>query len=242
MIIVPAHDANGQRSYALAAGTSLLAMALVALFSYGYVHGSIVEQGDAVATYGNLVSLGERFKAGIVGWIVILVSDIVAAWALYRFFKPIHSALSLLCAWLRLVYAAILGIAIADLVWAMLLAGGSSHAASLGAELSRALAMLALDAFDAVWSIGLIVFGGHLLLVGLLALRSPGIPRAFGWLLLLGGAGYIAVHLNRAFWPEAERLASLLDYAFIVPMTAGELGFGLWLLMRGGANPARGQA
>ena len=45
-----------QRKSALAAGTSLLIMALAAFFSYGFVHGSLVVQGDASATFNNIMS------------------------------------------------------------------------------------------------------------------------------------------------------------------------------------------
>lgn len=51
-----------QRKSALAAGTSLIIMALVAFFSYGFVHGSLVVQDDASATFNNIMSSNMLFN------------------------------------------------------------------------------------------------------------------------------------------------------------------------------------
>jgi hypothetical protein len=106
-----------QRKFALFAGTSLLIMAFAAFFSYSFVHGNHVVQGDANATLHNIQTSSSLFKAEIFGWIIIFITDIIASWALYFFLKPIHASLSLLAACLRLVYTAILGIAIFNLTF-----------------------------------------------------------------------------------------------------------------------------
>jgi hypothetical protein len=106
-----------QRKFALFAGTSLLIMAFAAFFSYSFVHGNLVVQGDANATLHNIQTSSSLFKAEIFGWIIIFITDIIASWALYFFLKPIHASLSLLAACLRLMYTAILGIAIFNLTF-----------------------------------------------------------------------------------------------------------------------------
>ncbi|MFC0214993.1 DUF4386 domain-containing protein [Paenibacillus chartarius] len=230
-----------EKTAARTAGLALILMTLAASFSYGYVHGSLVVPGEAQATLQRLTASSMLFRAEIFGWLLILILDIVVAWAFYLFLKPIHHGLSLLAAWLRLSYASILGIAIMCLIMVSLLTNGSSAAASLfaaGRQLPG-LAMLFLKAFESVWSVGLIVFGGHLLLVGCLALRSPAIPRIIGILLLAAGAGYVAVHLGRAFAPEYAALVTMLEYGFMLPMIAGELGFALWLLFKPSLNSAK---
>lgn len=52
-----------QRKSALIAGTSLIIMALAAFFSYGFVHRSLVVQGDASATFHKIKSSTMLFKA-----------------------------------------------------------------------------------------------------------------------------------------------------------------------------------
>ena len=53
-------------------------------------------------------------------------------------------------------------------------------------------ALRAVDAYDTIWHVGLILFGVHLLLIGLLAYRSGFMPKIFGILLVIAGLGYLA--------------------------------------------------
>lgn len=223
-----------QRTSALTAGTALVIMALAALFSFGYAHGSLVVQGDPATTYQQIVSSQALFKAEIFGWIVILISDIAAAWGIYVFLKPVHRNLSLLGAWLRLMYTAILAIALSCLIFVTILAHGGGYSPLFEGDDLQALAMLFLDAFDAIWSVGLIVFGGHLFIAGYLAFKSTGVPKLVSLLLLLASIGYITLHLGYTLMPQYGRFLEIYEYVWIVPMTAGELGFGLWLLLKGG--------
>ncbi|AIQ15197.1 DUF4386 domain-containing protein [Paenibacillus durus] len=228
---------------ARAAGISLILMAAAAALSYGYVHRSLVTEGDPGATFGSLTAAPLLFRAEILAWTLIMVCDIVAAWGLYKVLKPVQPGLSLLGAWLRLSYTAVLGAAVSSLVVVSLLTGSSTGAfSSFTANQLEIETMLFLRAFAAVWSVGLIIFGGHLLIVGVLALRTGNVPKIISVLLLLAGAGYIVIHVCRTLWPEAEGLVKGLEWVFMLPMTAGELGFGIWLLFRAPSPRIRGEA
>ncbi|MGG0274922.1 DUF4386 domain-containing protein [Bacillus rhizoplanae] len=226
-------ERSDQRKSALTAGTSLIIMTLVSFFSYGFVHAILVVKGDASATFHNIMASNILFKAEIFGWIIILISDIVVAWAFYIFLKPIHKNLSLLGAWLRLTYATILGIAILNLIFALLLTKNKDYLSLFTTDQLQAQMMLFLDAFESIWSIGLIIFGGHLMIVGYLAFKSDSIPKVISILLLLASIGYIIIHLCNTFLPEYDEVISILNFVFTVPMIVGELGFGIWLLLRG---------
>ncbi|MFD0712083.1 DUF4386 domain-containing protein [Paenibacillus sp. GCM10027626] len=159
-----------QRTSALIAGISLIVMAIAAFFSYGFIHESLVVQGDAAATFHNISSSSHLFTAEIFSWLIIVIADILVSWALYLFLQPIHKSLSLLGAWLRLVYTAILAIAILNLLFVLLLVKPSFDLSSFTIEQIQALMMLFLRAFESIWSIGLVIFGGHLM-------ASPGLFR-----------------------------------------------------------------
>ncbi|WP_309119621.1 DUF4386 domain-containing protein [Paenibacillus sp.] len=225
---------SGLRASALVAGISLLGMTIAAGFSYGYVHGNLVVPGDAGATYENIASSAPLFAAALFGWFVVLMLDIAVAWAFYVFLKPIRPRLALLGAWLRLMYAAILSVAIACLFVTSLLANGAVEPSAFPPEQLHALTNLSLEAFESIWSMGLIVFGAHLWVTGWLAYRSDRIPKLWSVLLLLASVGYAFVHFGNAFLPSLDRIVAVVEAAFMVPMIAGELGFGLWLLFKGG--------
>jgi len=220
-----------QRKPALIAGISLIIMTLASFFSYGYVHACLVVQGDASATFQNIQSSHPLFQAEIFGWVVILICDIVVAWAFYIVMKPAHEKLSLLAAWFRLIYSAILGIAISNLLFMSIL---TRTAPSLVSEQLSSQGMLFLSAFESIWSIGLITFGIHLAVVGYVALRFTRSPKIISILLMIAGVGYILLHTCNVFLPQYEGMITLLKYIFTVPMIVGELGFGLWLLFKGG--------
>lgn len=226
-------EQSDQRLSALTAGISLIIMALAAFFSYGYAHGSLVVQGDPTATLDNIMSSEMLFKAEIFGWLIILVCDIVVAWAFYIYLKPIHKHISLLGTFFRLIYAAILGVALLNLIFVMHLTDNPYYLSAFKMDHLQANAMLFLKAFDTIWSIGLVIFGGHLLIVGYLALKSGSVPKIISILILLASIGYMVIHLGSALLPQYDKILTILDYVFIVPMTAGELGFGLWLLFKG---------
>jgi len=222
-----------QRKSALIGGTFILIMALVSFFSYGFVHGKLVVLDDATTTFNNLMSSKNLFKAEIFGWLIILISDILVTWAFYIFLKPIDKSLSLLGAFLRLTYAGILGIAILNLLFVVLLTNNTDYLSLLNMEQLKAQVMLFLDAFELIWSIGLIIFGGHLMIVGFLVFKSDIIPKFISILLLLASVGYIVVNLFKTFLPQFDRGIFILNIVFSIPMIAGELGFGIWLLIKG---------
>ncbi|HDX9650589.1 DUF4386 domain-containing protein [Bacillus wiedmannii] len=218
-----------ERKYALFAGASLLVMAFTAFFSYGFVHGNLVVQEDASITFHNIQTSNSLFKAEIFGWIIIFITDIVAAWALYFFLKPIHTSLSLLAALLRLMYTAILGIAIFNLILALLLS--KSTIAN-----PETYVMLSLSVFECIWSVGLIIFGLHLFVLGYVAFLSKHIPKCISILLFFASIGYIVIHVMNTLFSQYDIIISIVHTLFQLPMIAGELGFSIWLLIRGGKN------
>ncbi|MDM5186856.1 DUF4386 domain-containing protein [Bacillus sp. DX4.1] len=236
-MVTSVREQSYQRKSALIAGTSLIIMALAAFFSYGFVHGSLVVQGDASATFNNIKSSNMLFKAEIFGWVIILITDIVVAWAFYIFLKPINKSLSLLGAWFRLTYATILGIAILNLIFVLLLSKSTDYLSLFKIDQLQAHMMLFLEAFESIWSIGLIIFGGHLMIVGYLAFKSDRIPKVISILLLLASIGYIVINLFNTIFSQYDVVISILKIVFNVPMIVGELGFGIWLLFRGGKVP-----
>ncbi|PFA22705.1 MULTISPECIES: DUF4386 domain-containing protein [Bacillus cereus group] len=223
-----------QRKSALIAGTSLLIMALAAFFSYGFAHGSLVVQGDASATFHNIKSSNLLFKAEILGWVIILITDIVVAWAFYVFLKSINKNLSLLGAWFHLTYVTILGIAILNLIFVLFLTQSTDYLSSFKTDQLQAQMLLFLEAFECMWSIGLIIFGGHLMIVGYLVFKSHKIPKIISALLLLASIGYIVINVLNTIFSQYDVLISILEIGFNIPMILGELGFGIWLLFRGG--------
>ena len=227
-----------RRTGALSAGLGIVLMAVVAGFSYGMVLNGLTVPGDAAVTAANLRADASLFRSGIIGWLVILILDIIVAWGLYLFFRATDQPLSLLTAWFRLVYAAVLGTAIALLVMALLVADAGAYLTVFAPEQADALVLLSLSAHDSVYALALVIFGCHLVLLGVLAYRASDTPAVLGFLLILAALGYLLIGPAELLLPAYGEAVALLELGFTLPMIVGELGFGLWLIFRGGRSRA----
>jgi len=153
--------------------------------------------------------------------------------ALYNFLKQVDGSGALPGAWFRLIYCAILGVAILNLVYVLLILSPDNTPAAQSDQLN-AQVLLFITAFNRMWSFGLLVFGLHLLIIGRLVLKSGFIPKILGILLLLATVSYIIVHLLHVFFPQLEHLTVILENILSLPMGLGELVFAVWLLSKGG--------
>jgi hypothetical protein len=221
------------RRAAVIAGITMLIMAGCAAFTVGFINGSLIVKGDSGATVNNIFSSLALFRSGIFGWLVILVSDIIVSWALYIFLKQVDNNLALLAAWFRLIYCSILGASIMNLVYVLLILSGGNTSVVQTNQLNAQI-MLLIDAFNKMWSLGLILFGLHLLIVGTIVLKSGFIPKILGILLLIAALSYVTVHLLHLFSLQFEPTTLVLENILSLPMALGELAFGIWLLLRGG--------
>jgi hypothetical protein len=209
------------RTAAIVAGLGLLLMAILAPIVEFNVFQSLVVQGDAKTTADNILASVGTFRIGIVSFLIVAILDIVVAWALYIFLKPVNQSLSLLAAWFRVVYSAILVVALVNLLGVLQLLTGAGYS---GLETAPQV-MLSLGAFRSGWDAGLVIFGLHLVVLGFLAFKSGYIPKWLGILLVIAGLGYMVDSLGKFLLPGYDVTISL--YTFI-----GEPLFMLWLFWK----------
>ena len=173
------------------AGIGYLIIFVLGIFANFFIFGGLLVHGNAAATANNIMANGLLFRGGMVSWLIVLVCDIVIAWALYIFLKPVSKSLSLLAAWFRLVYATIFGITQLNLLFVLLLLNGTDYLAVFDTNQLQALAMLFLNGHNLGFLIGLVFFGVHLLLISYLIFKSNYIPKILAILLLLSSLGYL---------------------------------------------------
>jgi len=220
------------RSAARIAGVGLLLMAAIAVLGTVGTQSPIVV-GDAAQTADNVLNGEFLFRAGVAGWLVIAILDVVVALALYVVFRPVNRSLSMLAAWFRLVYAAIFVASIANLLLAVQLLVDEAYTVLETAQLN-AQAMLALDAFKNGWALGLVLFGISLGLLGYLIYVSGFAPKLLGILLLIASVSYVVANLGKVMLPE---YGATLDAVSAGPAAIGELALAAWLLVRAGRLP-----
>ena len=220
------------RRAARIAGIGYLTIFVLAIFANFFVVEALVESGDAAATAANIADSEGMFRAGLVAFTVVFVLDVVIAWALFVLFRGTNRDLSLLAAWFRLTYTVLLGVGLVFFFVALRVITGSGFEGAA----SDAQVLLAIEAFEFAWLIGLVCFGAHLILLGRLAARSGEAPRALGWVLAVAGSAYIADTLARAVLSDYASVEGLFLAIVAVPSVIGELWFTVWLLGRAGRS------
>lgn len=224
------------RRAGLIAGAGYLMIFVLAVFANFMVLGGLVEFGDAAATATNIVESEGLFRAGLVAFTVVFVVDVVVAWALYILFRSLSRDLSLLTAWFRLVYTVFLGVALIFFFVALQLLSGAQYLAAFDPGQIEAHVLLAVDAFNYAWLVGLACFGLHLILLGYLVANSGWTSSALGYVLMAAGAAYIIDTLARAVIADYADFESLFLAIVAIPSVVGELWFTVWLLRKGGRH------
>ncbi len=220
------------RHAALTSGISILVMTVAAVFATDVSIGSLLVPDDASATLINIKSSGMLFRLGVLSWLVILITDILAAWGLYIFLVPVNKSISLLAGWFRLIYAAMLGAAIFNLINVLLLLNSGEQLNAAGFEQLPAQVVFYVNSFYSTWSFALIIFGFHILFIGYLIYRSDYVPKIFGIILMFAFIGYLSVNIFKLLIPQFESFISIVEYIFILPML-GEVALGVWLVWKG---------
>ncbi len=227
-----------QRTVAITAGIAFFLMTVAALFAYGFALGHLIAPGDATATVNQIIAAPMLLRLTVCSFLIMLLCDVVVAWALYLFLKPVNEHLALLMAWLRLIYAALLGSALFNLVKVLLLVSDADCLTLFIGEQLQAQAFLFLKAFMMEWSVGLIVFGVHLFLLAYLVLKAGCIPKILGGLLIIGAFCYVTTNFANLLWADYEHYKATLELLLSLPMALGELSFAVWLLFKGGKAAA----
>lgn len=212
-----------EKTAGLVAGTALIVMAIAAGFSYGFVQNQLVD-ASAEVTRQNLVENKSLFLAGVAGWIVIFITDLIVAGALYLFFRNSMKRISLVTAILRIMYTLVLGVAILQLVAIVPALTNADAATAISAHFAS---------FEKIWSAGLFIFGFHLLGLGFLSVKSQHIPAFFGYLLYIAGAGYVLVHAATQFALLSQPVIDSAERILALPMALGEILLAFWLIYNG---------
>jgi hypothetical protein len=221
-----------QRKAALTAGIAIVIMTIAAVISNDLSIVKLVVSDDALETWRNITESKMLFRIGVFSWLIVLIADVFAAWGLYLFFKPVNKKLSLLMAWFRLVYVAILGASLMNLIYVLPMINGADNFSSFGIAQLQEQTLFYINAFYDFWAFGLIVFGLHILLLGCLVIKSEFRLKILGILLILAFFGYIIINGSKLLFPQYEDIMYYVGMIFFIPMIS-EVALGIWLLFIG---------
>jgi hypothetical protein len=191
-----------ERRLALVAGLALLLMSVLAAVAILGTVTPIVESDDVAA---EISDAGSRFDLAVGALVVIALLDLVVAWALWRLLAAVDGRLSALTGAARAAYAVIYLVAIG------FLATGEPEN---------------VEKYEDIWNAGLLLFGVHLALLGVLCWRSGFVPRVIGALVVVAGFGYLVDSVGVLVSHSYD--AELAAFLFV-----GEVALMVWLLWWG---------
>ena len=203
-------------------GLFYLGVAITGIGFYVVLLPQIFAAGDPKATLDNLVTHESLARTMVAGELLMVLAQTLAGAWFFRLFRSVDSFAAAGIAVFALVNA------IVGLVSAALLATAVQVAGDPFGDAAATVQVLFL-ASDQMWGVGALFFGLWLIPMGWCVLRSGWMPRALGWILVVGGIAYVLSAFVRYLAPGAPVFAEALAY----PATVGEFWIVGYLLIRG---------
>jgi len=220
-----------ERSAAIVVGIGILISFIGAVYSIGYVFGTLIVAGDVAATAKNIMNSEMLFRSAIAGILFVIIGDIIRAWAFNVILKKINKSISLLATWFMLIHDAIFGATLIVLLLILQALSGADYLTAFGNDQIPALVQFLFKAFDYGFNFGLFFFSFHLGLLGYLVLKSDYIPKIFGILLIIAFFGYFMDSFTNIVYPD---YAEIVNQIFMLPNLVGEVAFCVWVFLKVG--------
>ena len=195
---------------------------MTAVFGHFIIPGQIFNANDAGATLRNLTEREALARLGVAMELgTVTFGALLALW-FYRLFRSVDAFMAGAVAVFGMVNA------VAQLASAAFLATALDVAVSPSPGGFAATAQLMYIVSGNLWGVAEVFFGLWLIPMGLLVLRSGWMPRLMGWLLIMGGVGYVLRAFILYLAPDAATISSVL----ILP-TFSEFWMAGYLLFKG---------
>ena len=214
------------RKIAVITGIGLLIMAVLAPIVHMNIFPSIIITGDAQTTAINLKDSLFFFRIGILFFLIVAILDIIVAWGLYILVKPANKNISLLAAWFRILYAAILVVSLNNLLNIFQFTDNSIFLNVFDQNQANTQILYLFNSFQSLWDFSMILFSIHLLILGALMLMAKYIPKFLSILLIIAGIGYLIDGVGNILF---------VNYNFQIAMFTfiGEVIMIFWLFWKG---------
>ncbi|MEV4626486.1 DUF4386 domain-containing protein [Micromonospora sp. NPDC049523] len=207
---------------ARATGLLYLGLAVTGALGFLTIRPRLFVADDPSATLAHLVEHESLARIGIVLELLIVLSQTLTAIWFYRLFRTVNPVAAGSIAAFGLVNA------IAVLGSAALLATATQVAVAPFGD-AATTAQLAYVISGNLWTVGGLFFGLWLIPMGMCVHRSGFMPRLLGWILIVGGVGYVLSAFVGYLAPDA----GVVTDALVVPATVGEFWMIGYLLVRG---------
>jgi F0F1-type ATP synthase membrane subunit c/vacuolar-type H+-ATPase subunit K len=224
---------NQGKAYSKMAGLIYLIIAVVGGFSIGYMPSVIFVEGNASATFQNLIENQALFRWGIAGDIAVILMEILLTVMIYQLFKPYSRTGILVATYSRIAMTIIMGMNLLNYMIPAIIISQPEYMSAFSNEQLNSLTQLFFNVHkygEMAWQV---FFAIHLFTLGYVIQKSGIAPKWLGITMLIGGIGYAGdtfIHLTL----ENSEILSTLFSSLLVLAVIGEIWFAIWLLVKGG--------
>ncbi len=160
------------------------------------------------------------YQKMLLGILIILLGNSAITYSLYFYFKGTQQMTALVSSICRLMYTLVLALASYYLYCNFFIE-----------DLNIAIAHHNYYLFLSTWHFGLVMYGIHLVLMGILLHWNKNTPKLLPAIMFVIGCIYVVLYSAKLILSETET-ASILSASIAISMVIGEIIFALWLLIK----------
>lgn len=212
---------------ARATGAWYLGLAVTGMLGFLALRPQLIDSNDPTVTLANLIEHSGEAHLLVMLEMAIVVTQALAALYFFKLFRSINATAAFATASFGMVNAVAIMASGAFMATANSIAADSSLAP--GRDAAGAVGLM-YELSTSSWGMGNLFFGLWLIPMGWVTITAGRFPRTLGWVLVVGGAGYVLSGLVAFGITDApETLVS----ALALPASIGELWMVGYLLIKG---------
>ncbi|MDJ0334041.1 DUF4386 domain-containing protein [Salinibacterium sp. G-O1] len=206
-------------------GVAYLTFLITGLLSQLVIRPQLEVMDDPVATLANILERSEVANAAVALELFLVLTQALVALGFFALFHRERPVAAYAVATFGVANSLVL---LASSAMLSAATHGASTAALAPAGDAAAGVALLFSIYDSLWAAGPVFFGLWLLPMGWFMISTRRMPVSLGWVLIVGGGGFILSALIGAALPA---LPSIIRDTLLVPATVGELWTIAYLLI-----------
>jgi hypothetical protein len=217
------------RKYSIITSIFSILMAIFAIFGEMKLHQELIVKNNIDQTILNFKENINIVQIGIISFFFIIICDMIVSWSIHIILSKFNKSLSLMAAWFRIIYTSLLSVSIFFLymVYKLIIFENSI-------ENKKDFIFIFIELFENGWSIGFLLFGIHLILIGYLFLKSNYIPNLISLIIIFAGFSYFIDNLFKLMFPiEYLKYSNIFLICVASSSMIGEIGLAFYLLFFG---------
>lgn len=219
---------NSNKKTARLAGLLFLMMVVFGLLAEIFFRQKLFVTNDIAVTANNILSNAFLYRAGIISDILMSLSYLLTALALYKLLSPVNKSMAATMVVFATAGSVLLMFNILNEIAPLYILSGNDNLSALNTSQQQSLAILFYSLYQHGYMIGQIFFSLWVLPLGVLIYKSGFIPKVLGILFVVETIFGLMTVIVHFLVPNG-----MIETIMMLPMMIAEFSFMFYLLIRG---------